>query len=271
MRKRILTGCLLIVGLYLVVGCNQKSDNLYSDVPQAAGRMIIAGSGSNLPITGKLIEQYQSLSAEQIDLPNSIGTRGAIKAINEGAIELGLSSRLLNEEERAEDLQEIAYARVGIIIGVNTSVPDDNITGGELVEIFAGKKTTWTNGKMIVVLSREAGDSTNAVLEREVSGFAETLAQSIKENKWRVQYTDLEETEAITKTLYSIGFTDTGALAAQNLNIKPLKVNGIAPTIENVRQGAYRLYKDFYFVYKQPLSVRSQRFLEFVFSEKGVK
>ena len=67
--------------------------------------MIAAGSGVNLGITRLLAEAYTAHNPETlIDVPGSIGTRGAIKATAEGAIALGLISRPLKEQEKAPGL-----------------------------------------------------------------------------------------------------------------------------------------------------------------------
>lgn len=56
---------------------------------------------------------------------------------------MGLTSRALKEDEIKDGLKQIPYAQIGVVIGVNARVPQDSITEQELVDIYAGKKTTW--------------------------------------------------------------------------------------------------------------------------------
>jgi len=259
---------LLLAGSFLWIGCSKPPE---ASVPEqtAAERFVVAGSGSNLPITGKLAESYMQRGGIRIELPKSIGSSGAIKAVREGKIDLGLISRPLKDSEKAEGIKQLSYARIGIVLGVNRSVPDDNLTYQDLVEIFKGTKTSWQNGKMIVVLAREKGNSSNAVLAKEIPGFREALKESYVQNRWQIYYTDAEEAHAIHDTPYSVGLTDTGSLSSLNLNIKPLQINGVPPSLENVQNGKYKLAKDLYFIYKEPLAEWAKTFLEFVYSEEG--
>lgn len=258
----------LVMSLLFIVGCESRSAGTYIDSNQPS-EFIIAGSGTNLPITGKLAERYNQLEKKNAKVPESIGSSGAIKAVSEGAISLGMISRPLKPKELQQGLKQVLYARVGVVIGTNYNVPDTNITDQDLVNIFKGKKDKWQNGEMIVVLSREKEDSTNRVFVKKVPGFANALEDSLGNKRWKVYYTDTEEAEAVVETPSSIGFTDTGALTALNLKIKPMRFNGIEPTIINVKKGIYPFYKDLYFVYKEPVSERVAGFLNFVSSDEG--
>ena len=261
-------GVLLLITAFIFGCSNSDKEPETKNIPSSR-EFIIAGSGANLPITGKLIDRYNKKYGIKMQMPSSIGSSGGIKAVSEGAIDLGLASRLLQDEEMKSGLKQFPYARVGIVIGVNADVPDDNITYQDIVDIFGGKKNKWKNGKMIIVMSREKGDSTNQVLQEVVPGFKSVLEDSYKNARWQIYFTDSEEAEGIQKFSSSIGFTDTGALSVLSLKIKPLKVNGVIPSSANVVNGSYKLYKDFYFIYKEPIPERVARFMEFISSDEG--
>lgn len=260
----------LAVGLVFTLGCSQNVQARPAEQP-ANKDFIIAGSGQNFPLTSKLVYYYNKKYKGAITLPNSIGTNGAKKAVKAGAIDLGLTAWPLTEADKQEGLKEIPYARVGIIIGVDPDVPDENLTYQELVDIFTGKKTQWQNGQTITVLSREYGDSTNRVMVSKVPGYKEALINSLNNELWTVCFTDQEEAHAVENTPFSIGFTNIAALKAQQLSIKPLKVNGVAPTVENIKNGSYPLFVDLYFVHKGKITNRAKNFLDFVFSDEGQK
>lgn len=270
MKKNLWVFLTLIIIVFFAFGCSKQEVQVTEKQKQINNKdFIIAGSGSNLPITGKIIELYNINSKVKIQMPKSIGSGGGIKAVYEGAIALGLSSRPLKEEELRDGLKQLPYARIGVVLGSNLDVPDNNISYDDLVKIYQGKVTKWKNGNRIIVLTREASDSSNKVLAKEVPGFKEVLKASEKSERWQVYFTDLEMSKAITKTSSSIGLTDTGAITASKLMIKPLKINGVEATIDNVKNGSYKLYKDLYFVYKEPLSEQAKKFLDFVYSKEG--
>ncbi|MHB1420444.1 MAG: substrate-binding domain-containing protein [Bacillota bacterium] len=267
-RRAVALICMVISLVLLLADCSQEKDITVQ--PHINKKMyMMAGSGSNLPITGQLVREYNLRLGKGIKIPNSVGSSGAVKAVLEGAIELGLTSTPLKEDEKANGLKELPYARIGIIIGVNQKVPDNNISPKDLVDIFKGTKSMWQNGAMIVVQSREEGDSSNRVLTKEIPGFGEALNDAYKNNRWQINYSDIDEVQAIVNTPYALGMSDTGALSIFALGLKPLNIDGVAPNLENVANGRYKYYKDLNFIYKEPLQAEAQMFIDYVFSDAG--
>jgi phosphate transport system substrate-binding protein len=76
--------------------------------------------------------------------------------------------------------------------------------------------------------------------------------------------------QTLAKTPHAIGFSDLGALTIEQHRIKPLRVNGVAPTLGNVQSGKYPLVKQLIFVYhKEKLPPVAREFLAFVRSKDG--
>lgn len=230
-----------------------------------------AGSGVNLGITRLLVEGFVKIHPEiRIDIPGSIGTKGAIAAIADGAITLGLVSQPLKEEEKTQDISVLPYAWVAIVIGVHPTVPDQNITSGELVEIFKGTKTQWKNGEEIIVQARDKSDSGFLVLQNNITGFREAYTESQKDKLWTLYFTDQDANQALAMTPYAIGVTDLGMIATEHLRIKVLPFNGIEPNQKNLQNGTYPLSRQLSFIYREEnLPEEARQFLAFVFSEKG--
>ncbi len=181
----------------------------------------------------------------------------------------GLASRPLKDSEKAAGLKQRPYSRIGIVLAAHGDVVDENISAAELVEVYKGTKNTWSNGKPIIVLARESGDSSNAVLELKVPGFKEALADALGRKRWDVFYTDQEENEAIRTTMHALGLTDTAALADLGAGVKALRYDGVEPSLGNVESGAYPLWKDLYFIFKEPIPEAAEKFMDFAGSAEG--
>lgn len=235
--------------------------------------LIFAGSGTNLPITRVLTQAFGRSRPEiKIDVPASIGSTGGIRAAADGAIALGLISRPLRDKEKGVGLTVLSYARTAVVIGAHPTVADDGVAYEDLVQILKGTKSRWKDGKDVVVLLREPGDSSIEVLERQVPGFKEAFEESILAKRWTVVSTDQEMNRLLASIPHAIGLSDTGAITAERLLIKVLKVNGVAPTHENVSNGKYRLVKTLAFVFlKDKLPAGVKAFLDFVRSSEGKK
>jgi phosphate transport system substrate-binding protein len=264
----------LIITLFVaatIFAANSQGWSQTSIQPTEQKKLTAAGSGVNLGITRILAEAFIKEHPNiTIDVPGSIGTRGAIKAVTDGAITFGLISRPLTEEEKKLGLVAQPYAQTAIIIGAYPSVPDEGITSRELIEIFKGTKTRWKNGQEIIVQAREKSDSGFSVLENNIPGFREAYAESHAANRWTIYFTDQDANRALSTTPYAIGVTDLGMISTEHLYIKVLKLNGIAPSPENLQNGTYPLSRQLSFLYrKDNLPQEADDFFRFVFSDTG--
>ncbi len=272
-RKTCLVVTLILFVLLTAAGCRktppkQASQNAAPETEPNA--FLISGSGSNIPIMCKLIQAYQTKHPDvKIEPPQAVGSKGAIKGVIEGGLQLGLASRDLTAEEKSSGIKLLPYCKVGLILGVHPAVPDDDLSYQEYADIVKGVKNKWQDGSEIIVLTREDGDSTQVLLEGYIPGLQEAHDEALKNNKWQVLHSDPEMSDTLAKTHCAIGYTDTGFLNCDRLPIKPLKLNGIAPTLENIKQGKYKLIKINSLVYKEPVSQQVQDFLDFIFSTEG--
>jgi phosphate transport system substrate-binding protein len=240
---------------------------------EARTTLTLAGSGTNLPIARVLAAAFEKKHPGiHIEVPASIGSTSGIRAAAEGAVAIGLISRPLKESEKRLGLEVVTYARTPLVIGVHPSVAVESITSAEIIDIYRGKKGSWKDGREIIVLTREPGDSTIEVMCKGVPGFKEVYDESQKAKRWTTLLKDLEMNETLAKTPHAIGFSDLGALTLERHRIKPLKVNGVAPTLKNAENGTYPLVKPLMFVFhREKLPPAAREFLAFTRSKDGAK
>ena len=277
MSRKWVVGVVLIVSVLGSFGCT--SDRAIppnaSDIKQGnsvktleQNRFIVAGSGTNLPITEKLAEAFKKKMGVLVEVPKSIGSDGAVKAVQDGSLKLGLLSRPLTEAEQTAGLKTIPYALVGVVWAVHPSVPENNLTSEDILLIYKGEKTVWADGKPIYVLMRGMHDSSNQVLFAFIPGFAKEVETSIAQKRWQVMYHDIDMANALRTKAGSFGHTDTTEIKVRG-GIKPLAFNGVEPTAENMASGAYPWVKNLSFVYKGELSQQAKDFIAFVKSPEG--
>lgn len=232
---------------------------------------LAAGSGVNLGITRLLAEAFMRKNPQaKIEIPPSIGSHGAIKAIKESAVTLGLVSRPLKDKERAAGEIFLAYARTPLVMAAHKSVPDEALTSQDIVAIYRGTKNKWSDGSEIIVLSREPHDSGKLLMEECIPGFKEAYEESYAAKRWEVLFTDQDSNAALSRTPFSFAATDLGMIATESLNAKPLALDGVPPTPEALAEGRYPMGRTLFFFYKEqglPENVRA--FLDFVYSKEG--
>lgn len=260
-----------IVQLFLAVLMVLVMAPGFAGAAEQKSAIVVAGTGTCIPIVRLLAEEFQRLyPAVKISVPASIGSGGGIKAAADGAVDIGMVSRPLKSDEMAKGLVVRPFARTAIVFATSPYVPDRELSYGDILAIYRGEKKKWKDGRKIIVLTREASDSSVEVLRQKLPGFKELYDASQEKKVWTTLFTDQEMNQALVKTPGAFGITDQGAVITEKLAVKVLDLNGIAPLLDNVRSGKYPLSKPLAFVYrKEALSPASRAFLAFVFSPKG--
>ena len=219
------------------------------------------GSTSMEKVIGALGEAFQTDTGIAFSY-NPTGSGSGIKAVLAGTCDIGLSSRNLKDEEKAEGLEQTVLALDGIAIIVNPENPVEDLDKDTIAKIYTGEITNWKDvgGKdaEIVLIGREAGSGTR-------DGF-----ESITGTDGACQYRqELTSTGDVITTVAgnpdAIGYA---SLAAIKDNVKALKVGGVTPTEETVKDGSYLIQRPFVLVTKQgtKLSDSAQKFFDYITS-----
>lgn len=234
----------------------------------SAHDLVIAGSGSNVPVTRMLVGAFTSAraagceqdcpdavrawitSSGEIRVEPSIGSTGGVKALLDGAIDVALVSRPLADEEQARGLVAHPYARTAVVLCTNSRVLRESISAVGLLDIYRGTRRTWSDGQPLVLLQRELGDSSHAAVARKLEGFAAADEAARANGVHPVYHHDAELEGALLATPGAVGLCDLGSLRVQDLPAGALPIGGgvDAPTLTALADGSYPYAKDLAFV-----------------------
>lgn len=232
------------------------------------GELVIEGTGDSQILLRTLARYFEErYPGTIVRVPESTGSSGGIKAVGMGNAELGRVARPIKEEERMYNLTYTVFAMSPVVLIVHPSVKGiDNLTAEEIVDIYSGTITHWQQlggpAHKLYPIGREVGDSSRSVLEAHIPKF-----QNIREPVAKVYYTTPEAMQAIGEHEYTIGYVP-GAMI-NNIDVRTIAVDGIAPSVENMRQNRYTMVTPLGIVYKDSLSPLAQAFVEFLFSPEA--
>lgn len=188
------------------------------------GTIDFAGSGSNLPLTEVLLAAYTSRHSDaRVRLHEGIGSTGAIRAIRDGAIDVGLVSRALDADDR-EGLTVIPYARVEVVLGAHPGVPPDRISTRDLIDLYAGRTRS---DLPRLVIQRERGDSSHRAVDRALPAFAEVNEHAWQGRLHRVVFSDESMIQALLETPGAAGLVDRGRLVVRRVPLRVIDVEGL--------------------------------------------
>ena len=220
------------------------------------------GSTSMEKVIGALGEAFEAENSGTTFTYNPTGSGSGITAVLEGRCDIGLSSRALKDDEKAQGLTETVLAYDGIAIIVNTSNTVEDLTVDQIASIYKGEVTNWSevggaDGE-IVLIGREAGSGTR-------DGF-ESITGTKDACKYRQELTSTGDViTTVANNPNAIGYA---SLASVKDTVKALKVGGVTPTEDTVKDGTYLIQRPFVFVTKTDtkLSDTAQKFFDYAMS-----
>ena len=261
--KKIISTIALATSIGAVfAGCGAgASDN---STGNAGGTVTTDGSTSMSKVIGALSEAYESDTGVTVTY-NATGSGSGIQAVQEGRCDIGLSSRSLKDEEKAKGLEETTLALDGIALVVNLENHVSDLDLETISKIYTGEISNWKdvggNDSDIVLIGREAGSGTR-------DGF-ESITYTTDKCQYRQELTSTGDVIAtVASNPNAIGYA---SLSAVKDSVKALKVAGVAPSEETVKDGSYVVQRPFVLVTvkDKALSENAKKFMEFVTSKSA--
>lgn len=254
-KKGFRTVSVLALALAVMTGCGETD----------SGTVSTDGSTSMEKVIGALGEAFEESNSGVTFTYNPTGSGSGITAVAEGRCDIGLSSRSLKDEEKAQGLTETTLALDGIAVIVNPDNPVNDLSLETIGAIYTGEITNWKdvggNDEEIVLIGREAGSGTR-------DGF-ESITGTEDACQYRQELTSTGD--VITTVAGNPAAIGYASLASVKETVKALSVDGIVPSEETVQDGSYVVQRPFVLVTKDgtELSKTAQKFFDYITSSEA--
>ena len=226
-----------------------------------SGNVATGGSTSMKNVIAALTEGFAEVEPGVTVSYDPTGSGAGITGATDKTLDIGLSSRALKDDEKA-DVDGTTIALDGIAIIVNNASKVEDLTVDQLKQMFTGEITNWSevggDDGEIVLIGREAGSGTR-------DGF-----ESIVDVKDSCKYAqELTATgtviSAVEANPLAIGYA---SLSAVGDTVKMVTVGGVECSEETVKDGSYEVQRPFVFVTNKSvaLSEQAQAFFDFATS-----
>ena len=226
-----------------------------------SGNVATGGSTSMKNVIAALTEGFAEVEPGVTVSYDPTGSGAGITGATDKTLDIGLSSRALKDDEKA-DVEGTTIALDGIAIIVNNASKVEDLTVDQLKQMFTGEITNWSevggDDGEIVLVGREAGSGTR-------DGF-----ESIVDVKDACKYAqELTATGAVISAVeanpLAIGYA---SLSAVGDTVKMVTVGGVECSEETVKDGSYEVQRPFVFVTNKSvtLSEQAQAFFDFATS-----
>ena len=268
-RRSFLTVCGAVAAAAALTACGGSAAASSTAAGSAAsstaaalsGNVAAGGSTSMKNVIAALTEGFAEVEPGVTVSYDPTGSGAGITGAADKTLDIGLSSRALKDDEKA-DVEGTTIALDGIAIIVNNASKVEDLTVDQLKQMFTGEITNWSevggDDGEIVLIGREAGSGTR-------DGF-----ESIVDVKDSCKYAqELTATGAVISAVeanpLAIGYA---SLSAVGDTVKMVTVGGVECSEETVKDGSYEVQRPFVFVTNKSvtLSEQAQAFFDFATS-----
>ena len=271
-RRSFLTVCGAVAAAAALTACGGSASSAAASSTAAgstasstaaalSGNVATGGSTSMKNVIAALTEGFAEVEPDVTVSYDPTGSGAGITGATDKTLDIGLSSRALKDDEKA-DVDGTTIALDGIAIIVNNASKVEDLTVDQLKQMFTGEITNWSevggDDGEIVLIGREAGSGTR-------DGF-----ESIVDVKDSCKYAqELTATGAVISAVeanpLAIGYA---SLSAVGDTVKMVTVGGVECSEETVKDGSYEVQRPFVFVTNKSvtLSEQAQAFFDFATS-----
>lgn len=283
MKKHLTLLVALTTMCFMAVGCGNKTETVETNT-----KITFNGASTLAPVVSKIGEDFttkyttwdkvdSSFPAEAISIDVTSGGSGqGVKAIIEKTSDIGMISRTVKEDEKAQlpNLQEFQIGIDALTIAVNPNNPilkvKDDLTKDEIIGLFSGNYKYWSDldsslpQEEVVVITRDIGGGAHEVFQSKVMGDTEVKADAIQAPSMGALV------QKVMENNYAIGYASYGVVNQNEGKITPLKVDGIAATAENILNGSYIIQRPLILIVDGEPSATEKAFIDFAKSEDGL-
>lgn len=233
-------------------------------------KLTISGTGSALGTIKLLAREFKKLSpGADIEVLPSVGSSGAIKAVLAGALDIGFTSRPLTGEEKGQGLIEQELGKTPFVFCAARGANIRNISLADLARIFNGTLTTWPDGSPLRLVLRPLSDTDTQILKSISPSMSGALESAHRRSGIKIAMTDQDSADAIENIPGAISTCTLALILSESRKIEILSVDGVQPTLQNLKNGTYPYSKKLFSVIRKQPQPLAQRFIEFLRSDRG--
>ena len=233
------------------------------------GSTTAAGSTALQPVVDAAGKEYAAACSGATISVQGGGSGTGLTQVLQGAVNIGNSDVKAEDKlkpDEASQLVDHVIAKQGWVMVVNPDVTGvTNLTTQQATDIWTGKITNWKDvgGKdeAIVLIIRPASSGTRATFKKVVlGGQDEAAGQALTEDSNGAVTQSVAQTPGATSV---IGFA---YYQANKGSVTPLQLDGIDASVDNIKNGTYKLQADGHSYTKGEADGLTKVFLDYLLS-----
>ncbi len=169
-----------------------------------------------------------------------------------------ISARRLNADEIAKGFVEILFARTALVF-ITSHAPPNDLKRSELTEIFTSLSPKWADGTPISIILRTKLDGDTMLLVDMFPGMETAIAAARRRPDLPIAATDQDSIDLAERLPGSLVQAGLSQVVMEKRKVHLVSLDGVAPSLENLKSGKYPYPKPFYLVLPAKKNAAAER------------
>lgn len=208
-----------------------------------AGPLKVSGSSMALAAMRRVGAAFTAAGGPPVEVLQSLGTSGGLKALGAGVIDLSVASRPSTSAEVATGIITAHFASTALAFMTRQAEPARSITREQLEQIFTGDLANWPEGTPVRFVRRQPSDSDWEIFESLSPGLARAVAVARTRPGVPTFINDQDHAAALERLPGAFGSLSLGQVAAEERRLRAVAIDGVLPTAAALESGAWPLVK----------------------------
>ncbi|MFA7280256.1 MAG: substrate-binding domain-containing protein [Sterolibacterium sp.] len=235
----------------------------------------IGGTGLGSLLIQRVLEtdtQWQTKVRPVVMLP-PLGSNGSLRALAGGTIQLAVVSipSVYPATSATDNVRSIPWARTPFVFTGRGLGAGTSLTLARIADMYSGRVTQWPGGEQIRLVTRTDRESDTRLLRAMSPQIDAAVTLARKRVGMPFAETDFDNQELLEKSPGSFGVIGFGQLLLKRSTLKPVVLDAVVPSPENLHAGAYRFEKPLYLVVSSAPSAATLAFVEYLQSPGVMK
>jgi phosphate transport system substrate-binding protein len=237
--------------------------------PVCAQTLKVGSTGAAAGLLQSLADKFIVQTPQyKVEVIHGLGSAGSIAAVAAGALDLAISSRDINDKEKAQQVQSQPLFETPYVFVSSLPVPL-SLSLEEVVGYYAGTHRTYPNGSPVRLVLRPRNDANTLYTTKAIPGMLDAQEKARLRHDLPVAGTDQDNMQHLKSVEGAFSGMTLTQLSTEPNALQRVRLNGVDGTLEAMASGAYPHKMAMYVVTGRTPNASAQAFQTFLASPEG--
>lgn len=256
---------LVMVAVIAIAGCGKNEEEPEAHGEKLSGTITAVGSTAMQPLAEEAADKFMGKHPDVQITVQGGGSGTGLSQVSQGACDIGNSDIFAEEKEGIDAAQLVDHKVIvqAFAVVANPGVGVESLTKQQIQDIFTGKVTNWKqvggNDQKVFLVNRAKGSGTRATFKKSVMDGTEEAKGDVEQDSSGTVHQIISETAGAVSYL---------AIAYLDDKVQAIKIDGAAPTEEDIASGKYPFWSYGHMYTKGEPRPVVKAFIDFVLSDE---